>query len=115
MLRDRLVCGIRDKGIQRGLLQDSALTFDEALKVALGAEAADKDARRLTLPTATDKDLFTQKMEPSSAQDTPVHKIGRIIYNIRHLRSIGSTTTCASVVCPRLGLALGCRRSCVLG
>ena len=52
MLRDSLVCGISHKGIQRRLLQDPALTFGEAMKVALSAEAAYRDAQRLTAGTA---------------------------------------------------------------
>ena len=55
MLRDRLVCGVADKSIQRRLLQTTDLTFDKALEVALATEAADKDSRRL----AVDKDLPT--------------------------------------------------------
>ena len=56
MLRDRLVCGISNKTVQRRLLQELALTFDKALGIALSAEAADKDAKRLTGAT-DDKDL----------------------------------------------------------
>ena len=76
MLRDRLVCGISHKGIQRRLLQDPALTFGEAaMKVALSAEAADRDAQRLTAGTAADKDLLT---EPSQGTQPPfVHKLDR--------------------------------------
>ena len=55
MLRDRLVCGVADKSIQRRLLQTTDLTFDKALEVTLATEAADKDSRRL----AVDKDLPT--------------------------------------------------------
>ena len=41
-LRDRLVCGLRNKEIQKTLLTEEH-NFDEALKKALGAEAAEKD------------------------------------------------------------------------
>lgn len=47
MLRDRLVCGIRDKKVQRRFLQESKLTYKEAFDMALAAETADKDAKRL--------------------------------------------------------------------
>ena len=40
-LRDRLVCGLRSKETQKKLLTEEH-TFDAALKVALGAEAAEK-------------------------------------------------------------------------
>ena len=48
MLRDRLVCGIYDKAVQRRLLQQPDLTFETALEVTLAAEAAEKDSKRLT-------------------------------------------------------------------
>lgn len=40
-LRDRLVCGIRIKEIQKRLLQQATLSFDQAVKLALTAEMAD--------------------------------------------------------------------------
>ena len=57
MLRDRLVCGISNKTVQRRLLQEPALTFDKALGIALSAEVADKDAKRLTGGAKEDKDI----------------------------------------------------------
>ena len=48
MLRDRLVCGISNKAVQRRLLQEKALNFDKALEMALAVEAAEKDSRCLT-------------------------------------------------------------------
>ncbi len=44
MLRDRLVCGIRDTQIQRRLLSKRDLTFETALQEALAQEAAAKNA-----------------------------------------------------------------------
>ena len=41
-LRDRFVCGLRSKETQKKLLTEEH-TFDAALKVAFGAEAAEKD------------------------------------------------------------------------
>ena len=41
-LRDRFVCGLRNKETQKKLLTEEH-TFDAALKVALGAEAAEKN------------------------------------------------------------------------
>ena len=52
MLRDRLVCGVRDKSIQRRLLQTPDLTFNKAHEVALAAEAAE----RLMVSAHGDKD-----------------------------------------------------------
>ena len=56
MLRDRLVCGVRDKSIQRRLLQTPDLTFNKAHEVALAAEAAEKDSKRLMVSAHGDQD-----------------------------------------------------------
>ena len=56
MLRDRLVCGIHSRAVQRRLLQEASLTYDKALEIALSSEAAEKDSKRLTGGTE-DKDL----------------------------------------------------------
>ena len=73
MLRDRLVCGTVHKGIQRRLLVETALTFDKALEISLGAEAADKNSLRLTGGTSKG-DLATAEVEGPPA--TAVHKLG---------------------------------------
>ena len=43
MLRDRLVCGIRDSRIQRRLLQENSLTFQTAFETAQAMELAARD------------------------------------------------------------------------
>ena len=47
MLRDRLVCGVQDIGIQRRLLAEPKLTLQRALDLALVIEAAEKDASEI--------------------------------------------------------------------
>ena len=47
MLRDRVVCGLANKAVQRRLLQEPTLTFEKALEVAVAAETAARDSRRL--------------------------------------------------------------------
>ena len=75
MLRDRLVCGTNNKGLQRRLLLEPGLTFDKAIEMALAAEAADKESRRLTGAT-TDKDHPTADQAPPAPQ-TAVHRVGQ--------------------------------------
>ena len=65
MLRDRLVCGTVHRAIQKRVLVEQLLTFEKAIKMALAAEAADKDSLRLTGATTKDK-----------ASLTPVNKVG---------------------------------------
>ena len=56
MLRDRLVCGTSNEGIQRRLLLEPSLTFDKAVEMALAAEAVEKNSR-LLMGVTPDKDL----------------------------------------------------------
>ncbi|KAL5500699.1 hypothetical protein EMCRGX_G012294 [Ephydatia muelleri] len=49
MLRDRLVCGIRDIKLQRRLLAERGLTFAKAFELAQVAELAEKNAMQPVL------------------------------------------------------------------
>ena len=43
MLRDRVVCGLHHEATQRCLLSEPALTYQKALEIAKGMEAADSN------------------------------------------------------------------------
>ncbi len=43
MLRDRIVCGVADEGLQKKLFSEPNLTFERALELAIAAEAARKN------------------------------------------------------------------------
>ena len=47
MLRDRLVCGIADTGLQRWLLAEPDLTFKKALQLPQAQETAEEGAKQL--------------------------------------------------------------------
>ena len=47
MLRDRLVCGCRDRRLQCKLLAEKDLTFDQALTIAKALETAEKETKDL--------------------------------------------------------------------
>ena len=47
MLRDRLVCGVRDARIQKKLLAETGLTFKKAFETAQAVETAELQAREL--------------------------------------------------------------------
>ena len=53
MLRDRIVCGINDTGMQRKMLSRKDLTFDQAFEIATGTEAAAKQADQMTIKCET--------------------------------------------------------------
>ena len=50
MLRDRVVCGIRDARVQRRLFSEPSLTFKKAFELAQTAEVADQNTKNLQLP-----------------------------------------------------------------
>ena len=47
LLRDHLVCGVFDKKVQHCFLQETKLTYKQALDMALAAEATSKNAKCL--------------------------------------------------------------------
>jgi len=93
LLRDRLVCGILDKRLQRRFLQEADLTYTQARDMALAAETADKDSKRLQshdsdpLPRLEVEDKAVhqvtkppkppmKKGPPSGHQDTGCYRCG---------------------------------------
>ena len=69
MLRDRLVCGLRDSKTQRRLLAESQLTFTKALEIAQGQELADKSGKDLK-PESMEESVHILKPEPAKKQRT---------------------------------------------
>ena len=64
MLRDRLVCGVSSIRVQKRLLAESVLTFDNAFKLSTAMEAAEKNAVDLqaTRQTGAGEDNSKSKM-----------------------------------------------------
>ena len=67
-LRDRFVCGLRHKAIQRCLLTKSTLTYAKAIEIARGMESADKDAKTFKMPVAIIKKLSTSPQKSNEIQ-----------------------------------------------
>ena len=61
MLRDRLVCGIKDSQVQRRLLSETDITFMKAFELAQASEVAEKNARDLHKPTGAVHAIRTQQ------------------------------------------------------
>ena len=72
MLRDRLVCGIRDRRLQQCLLAETDLTFRKALDISQAIEAAERNARDLQAKQ-TPKLILTlnQQTRPPYSQGRP--------------------------------------------
>ena len=71
MLRDRLVCGVRNDRIQRSLLAEKSLTLEKALATALSIERAAKNVKDLQA-TQTHSDRTLNKL--SQSQSTVARK-----------------------------------------
>ena len=71
-LRDRLVCGLRNEGIQCRLLAEADLTLKRALDLALGMEAAERNTKSLKGTEAVHKFAAGR-----SATSTPCYRCGR--------------------------------------
>ena len=67
MLRDRLVCGVRDSVIQKRLLQEADLTFQKAFEMAQGIEAATKNAKDI-LEASTSASSTVQRISQPKKQ-----------------------------------------------
>ena len=75
MIRDRLVRGIGDEAIQRKLLAEPDLTFERALAVAQGTEAAVQNLKEMKAPGMGDAVLV--KKEPVNQLTTPRNLLPR--------------------------------------
>ncbi len=47
MIRDRFICGVNHPGIQRKLLSEGDLTYNDAIKLAQTIEASERDSKKL--------------------------------------------------------------------
>ena len=108
MLRDRLVWGINDAGIQRKLLQENdPLTLAQALTVAQGAETADKNLKEMK--------AAPQELDSSSSSQAGVKVKSEPIQKVNSKRKPATTREGAQggVTCHCCGhpghLATACR------
>lgn len=70
MIRDRLVCGVKDARIQRRLLQEPDITFDKALSLARAMETAALDAEEMHRTTGEGVEEVMHKTQESKGTPT---------------------------------------------
>ncbi|XP_064476027.1 uncharacterized protein K02A2.6-like [Ornithodoros turicata] len=70
MLRDRIVCGVNDTGMQTRLLETPDLTYDLAVKTLLAMETAQKDSREISKT----ENLSAGACAINSAQQRPCYR-----------------------------------------
>ena len=61
LIRDRLVCGIRNDHMQRGLLELAKLMFEKAFEMAQLHDAAEQHSRALNKPLDVHRTLILTK------------------------------------------------------
>ena len=79
MLRNRLVVGINNDHIQRRLLAEGYLSFEKALEMALGIEAAVENTRAIRSVSIVSEEGTTVNqlsMKRVSAENTPCYRCG---------------------------------------
>ncbi|XP_072171597.1 uncharacterized protein [Diadema setosum] len=117
MIRDRLVVGCRDVGIQRKLLSEPSLTLKKALQTATAMEVANQDVERLKVLSKTPESTVGKIQDKKSRQPKQVKKTlkkpsnpsgsstttrcWRCGITIPHGRAVSRTKHASSV--PRLG------------
>ena len=76
-LRDRLVCGLRNEHMQRGLLTEADLNLEKAIKRATAMEAAHAHAQTLKTPQLTVGKMDQRSRETQPTQDSVVRQCPR--------------------------------------
>ena len=79
MLRDRLVCGIQDDQIQKRLLAEPNLTFQRAMQLAQGLEAAARNVHKLHSPQQTEGEVHPVRppRQQSPKSDLSCYRCGK--------------------------------------
>ena len=97
MLRDRLVCGLKDSRLQRRLLAEPTLTFVKALELAQASELAEQGARVLQPqpPPSVEINKVSGMSQSSNRSAVSCFRCGG-----RHL---GSSCRCKDWVCRACG------------
>ncbi|KAL5468747.1 hypothetical protein EMCRGX_G029860 [Ephydatia muelleri] len=105
MLRDRLVCGIRNARVQRRLLAESGLTFAKAFELTLAAELAEKNALDIQRPGDGSPIHTIQKQTGTERRPIRCSRCGG--------RHNASECRCKSIVCYNFGKQGHLARVCV--
>ena len=85
MLGDRIVCGINEERIQNCLLVEVEMTFDKAVKITLGMEAATRNSQMLlgmNFPESLlskDAGLWLKKSKCEFMKSSVIHLGHRIV------------------------------------
>ena len=95
LVRDRLVCGIRDDALQRSLLSIAKLTFDKACELALLHESAEENSMVLSTPTAVHR---TERQAPATADQGTATATPKTVLRSHATVAEGSTLQTTAVL-----------------
>ena len=84
-LRDRLVCGLRNESIQKRLLSEANLTYQRAMELAQGMEAAEQNSRLLK-STEPAINQVSNGSPSNSRERQPCFRCGRTNHSEAHCR-----------------------------
>ena len=97
LIRDRLVCGVRDDTLQRTLLAVSRLTFDKAFELALLHESAAQNARLLSDQSTAP----VHYADPAGLPKDPRQGSAIVVEGTTTPAIAGSKTPCVTIVTRR--------------
>ena len=103
LIRDRLVCGIRDDALQRSLLAVAGLTFEKAFERALLHESAVQNARMLNAPADVHRTPWNRVPRQAKAVNK---QCATVAEGVTPPRTAGSVTVCA-IIATRRGTSRG--------
>lgn len=116
MLRDRVVCGCRNKGLQHKLLADPTLTFDKALALAKSTETAEISAKDLPGGTVHQVRFHRRRSSQPSKSSPPLKATVQPTQPCSRCGAVHSPSTCRFKTstchyCKKVGhLASVCRK-----
>ena len=89
LLRDQFMCGLRSEAMHKRLLTEESLTLKRAIEIAIGTEAAQKDAK--TFQGSTDQQGIHQirTRKPCKHCGRTNHDTGSCYHRLSHCHNCG--------------------------
>ena len=113
MLRDRVVCGIRDVRLQRRLLAESELTFKKAFEICQATELAHKNTQNLQSTQSSQKSATMPIMTLQSRSGGRKQSKGGVCYRCNSNQHLAADCHFKSADCRKCGknghIAKACR------